>query len=140
MKVFKNQRKIAATSDKLFEAIKDETLLVKWWGPEGFSTTTSTFEFKKEGEWKFEMHGPDGANYPNEIIFKEITEPNKVVMRHSVEPFFTLTVAIEDVEGGAVVHWWQDFDSEEVAKSISHIAKSANEQVLDKLQALVEGS
>jgi len=137
MKVFMNQRKIAISSKKIFEAFKDETLLAKWWGPDGFSTTTSTFEFKPEGKWEFEMHGLDGTNYPNEIIFQEIIEPNKIVMRHIVEPLFTLTVMIEAVDGGAVVHWHQDFDSEEVAKNIAHIVKPANEQILDKLQAVV---
>lgn len=112
MKVFNNQRKIAASSKEIFKAFKDLALFSKWWGP-------------------------NGTNYPNEIIFQEITEPNKIVMRHSVKPYFTATVTIEDVEGGAVVNFHQDFDSEEVAKNIAHIVKPANEQVLDKLQALV---
>ena len=61
-------------------------------------------------------------------------------MRHSVEPYFTLTVTIEDIEDGAVINWHQDFDNEEVARNIAHIVKPANEQILEKLQALVAGS
>jgi uncharacterized protein YndB with AHSA1/START domain len=86
------------------------------------------------------MHGPDGKDYPNEMVFLEIKAPSKIVMRHSVEPYFTLTVTIQDVEGGAVINWHQDFDSEDVARNIAHIAKPANEQILDKLQALVARS
>jgi uncharacterized protein YndB with AHSA1/START domain len=140
MKIFKNQRKIAASSKKIFMAFEDPALLSKWWGPDGFTTTSNAFEFKPKGIWKFVMHGPDGKNYPNEMVFQEIVAPNKIVMRHRVEPYFTLTVTIEDVEGGAVINWHQDFDNEEVARNIAHIAKPANEQILEKLQSLVASS
>ncbi|WKJ90609.1 SRPBCC domain-containing protein [Methylomonas montana] len=140
MKVFKNQRKITASSKEIFKAFADQTLLAKWWGPAGFTNTFNTFEFKPKGKWSFVMHGPDGTNYPNENIFQEIEEPNKVAIRHNSNPYFTLTVTIEDIEGGAVIHWHQDFDNEEAARNIAHIVEPANEQVLDKLQALVASS
>ncbi|MCA9732800.1 MAG: SRPBCC domain-containing protein [Deferribacteres bacterium] len=139
-KIFENKRKIHASVKKIFNAFEDPALLAKWWGPEGFTNTFHIFEFKKEGIWSFIMHGPDGVNYKNESLFQEISKPNRIVIRHTCEPFFTLTVTIEDVEGGAVINWHQDFDSEKVARSIAHIVKPANEQNLDRLQALVTGS
>ena len=140
MIAFENQKNISTSSKEIFKAFEDPSLLAKWWGPDGFTTTTHTFEFKPKGKWEFVMHGPDGTDYPNEIIFQEISEPNKIVMHHSVEPHFTLTVTIEDVEGGAVINWHQNFDNEEVARNIAHIVKPANEQILEKLQALVTNS
>jgi uncharacterized protein YndB with AHSA1/START domain len=140
MNVFQNQRKIPASSKEIFKVFEDPTLLAKWWGPNGFICSFDLFEFKPQGKWSFTMHGPDGTNYPNEIVFKEIAAPNKVVLRHSVEPYFTLTVTIEDVEGGAVINWHQDFDNEEIARNIAPIVKPANEQILEKLQALVASS
>jgi uncharacterized protein YndB with AHSA1/START domain len=140
MKAFENQRSISTSSKEVFRAFEDPSLLAKWWGPDGFTTTTNTFEFKPKGKWEFVMHGPDGTNYLNEMVFQEIVAPNKIVMRHSVEPHFTLTVTIEDIEGGAVINWHQDFDNEEVARNIAHIVKPANEQILEKLQALVASS
>jgi uncharacterized protein YndB with AHSA1/START domain len=137
MKVFENQKKIAASSIEIFKAFEKQTLLEKWWGPDGFTTTSNAFEFKPKGIWKFVMHGPDGKNYPNKIVFQEISAPHKIVMRHSVEPYFTLTVTIEDIGGGSVINWHQDFDSEDVAQNIAHMAKPANEQILDKLEILV---
>lgn len=83
------------------------------------------------------MHGPDGKNYPNEMIFQEIVAPNKIVMRHSVEPYFTLTVTFEDIEDGAIINWHQEFDNEEVARNIAHVIKPSNEQILEKLHAVV---
>lgn len=137
MKAFENQKKIAAASKEIFNAFEYPTLLEKWWGPEGFSTTSSTFDFKPDGIWRFMMRGPDGKEYPNEMVFLEIAPPSKIVMRHTVEPYFTLTVTITDGEDGAVVNWHQDFDSEELAKNIAHIVKPANVQILDKLQSIV---
>ena len=42
---------------------KEPPGLSRWWGPEGFSTTTRAFEFRVGGEWDFVMHGPDGTDY-----------------------------------------------------------------------------
>ena len=140
MKAFTSERKIAASSGEIFKAFEDPKLLDKWWGPAGFTITCGTFEFKPGGKWSFVMHGPDGNNYPNESIFQEIIKPNKVVIRHDGNPYFTVTATIEDVENGAAIHWHQDFDSEDVAKNIAHIVKPANEQILDKLKAVVEAT
>ncbi|MGR8933795.1 MAG: SRPBCC domain-containing protein [Gammaproteobacteria bacterium] len=137
MKAFTHERRIAASSKAIFKAFQDKAILSEWYGPDGFSTTSHSFEFKPGGKWVFVMHGPDGTDYPNEMIFQEIVAPNKIVMRHSVQPYFTATVTIEDVDGGALVTFHQDFDSEAVAKNMAHIVKPANEQVLDKLLAVV---
>lgn len=137
MKAFTHERMIATSSKTIFAAFQDQAVLSRWWGPDGFTTTSHSFEFKPGGKWVFVMHGPDGTDYPNEVIFQEIVNPDKVVMRHSAPPCFTATVTMEDVEGGAVVTFHQEFDSEDVAKKMAHIVQPANEQVLDKLQAVV---
>ena len=140
MKAFTSEKKIAASSEKIFKAFEDPTLLGKWWGPAGFTITSNTFEFKPGGKWSFVMHGPGGNTYPNETIFQKIARPNKVAIRHDSNPHFTVTATIEDIKGGAIIRWHQDFDSEDVAKNIAHIVKPANEQILDKLKALVEST
>lgn len=137
MKVFETRRIIAATAQNVFNAFRDQSVLAKWWGPAGFSNTFNRFEFKPQGRWSFIMHGPDGSRHPNESTFLEIAEPGRIVIRHISEPRFTLTVTIEDVEGCAEITWYQDFENEETARKIAHIAIPANEQNLDRLQALV---
>lgn len=137
MKIFTHQRTIAASAEEVFAAFEDPELLAKWWGPRGFTNTFSIFEFKPDGEWSFVMHGPDGTDYKNENIFIEIQKPNKIVIRHDCHPFFTATISIKDVEGGSLVSFNQDFDSEEVAKTVAPIVQPSNEQVLDKLEALI---
>ena len=49
-----------------------------WFGPTGFTLTTHEFSFVPGGEWKFIMHGPDGTDYPNRVVFREITPPSRL--------------------------------------------------------------
>jgi uncharacterized protein YndB with AHSA1/START domain len=53
-------RVISAPRELVFEAFTEVRHLSRWWGPEGFTTTTWAFEFRVGGEWIFVMHGPDG--------------------------------------------------------------------------------
>jgi uncharacterized protein YndB with AHSA1/START domain len=66
----------------VFEACSDPKHLAHWWGPNGFTTTTHAFEFQEGGVWDFTMHGPDGTNYPNRILWLEITPPERLVFLH----------------------------------------------------------
>jgi uncharacterized protein YndB with AHSA1/START domain len=55
-------RVISAPREPVFEAFTEVRHLSRWWGPEGFTTTTRAFEFRVAGEWVFVMHGPDGTD------------------------------------------------------------------------------
>src|SRR5438128_4540492 len=54
-------RVVDAPRELVFEAFTEVRHLSRWWGPEGFTTTTRAFEFRVGGEWDFVMHGPDGT-------------------------------------------------------------------------------
>ena len=54
-------RVIDAPRELVFEAFTEVRHLSRWWGPDGFTTTTKSFEFRVGGEWDFVMHGPDGT-------------------------------------------------------------------------------
>lgn len=135
MKTFTTSREIAVSKETVFAAFKNPEILAKWWGPAGFTNTFSEFDFKKAGKWIFTMHGPDGKNYPNESVFMEIIPYEKIVIRHIVQPLFTLTVQLSEKENGTMVSWEQEFESEEVAKNVAHIVIPSNEQNLDRLTA-----
>ena len=140
MKTFQTSREFSCSPLTIFAAIANPDRLARWWGPAGFSNTFEYFEFRPGGKWKFVMHSPDGLDYSNESEFVEIIPNAKVVIRHVCEPFFTLTVQIEETEDGSKVHWIQEFDSEDVAEMVAHIVIPANEQNLDRLAAEIEGS
>jgi uncharacterized protein YndB with AHSA1/START domain len=139
MKTFKTSRDIQALPESIFAAFTDSDRLANWWGPSGFSNTFKQFQFKPGGKWSFVMHGPDGANYPNEAEFVDIVPNKKVVIRHHSQPNFTLTIIITSSEDGSRIKWIQEFDNDEVARNIAHIIEPSNEQNLDRLVAEVCG-
>lgn len=91
----------------VFEAYTDAGHLSRWWGPNGFTTTTHSFDFRPGGVWDFTMHGPEGTDYPNHIEWVEITPPERIVMRHGSGPddpdAFESTVTMVERAGGTEV-------------------------------------
>src|SRR3954454_8557157 len=75
-------RVISAPRELVFEAFTEVRPLSRWWGPEGFTTTTRAFEFRVGGEWHFVMHGPDGTDYQEWISWTEITPPERIALLH----------------------------------------------------------
>ena len=83
----------------VFKAWTDPKHLAHWWGPNGFSITTYEMEFKPGGVWRFVMHGPDGRDYQNEVVYVEIAESERLVYKHVSAPHFQMTVTFAD-DGG----------------------------------------
>jgi uncharacterized protein YndB with AHSA1/START domain len=75
-------REFDAPRELVWEAMTNPKHVVNWWGPRGFTTTIEKMDFQVGGVWKHVMHGPDGVNYPNEKVFKEIVKPEKIVFSH----------------------------------------------------------
>ena len=75
-------RVIDAPRELVFEVFTEVRHLSRWWGPEGFTTTTRAFEFRVGGEWDFVMHGPDGTDYQEWISWTEICSPKGIVLLH----------------------------------------------------------
>lgn len=140
MSTFKTSRSFSATPDEVFAAFAAPERLARWWGPDGFSNTFEVFEFKKDGQWRFVMHGPNGANYPNEATFAAVEPGRAIVIQHVSQPHFQLSIKLEPTASGTDVTWEQVFESAEVAASIRHIVEPANEQNLSRWQAEVSGA
>jgi uncharacterized protein YndB with AHSA1/START domain len=95
-----------APRELVFAAWSDPKHLAQWWGPNGFTTTTHSFDFRPGGVWRFVMHGPDGRDYQNRITFDAIEKPGRISYRHGgsddVEPVqFKTTVVFEELKGPA---------------------------------------
>ena len=99
-----------APRDLVFAAFSDPKHLAQWWGPDGFTTTTSAFDFRPGGVWRFVMHGPDGRDYQNRVTYDEIVPPERIVYRHGggdVEPVqFTTTIIFEAIGNGQTRITW----------------------------------
>lgn len=72
-----------APRELVFRAWTEPQHLVHWWGPKGFTNTFHQADIRPGGVWRFTMHGPDGANYPNRIVFDEIVKPERLIYSHS---------------------------------------------------------
>jgi uncharacterized protein YndB with AHSA1/START domain len=112
-------RVFAAPRELVFAAFTDPKHLAQWWGPDGFTTTTHSFEFRAGGVWRFVMHGPDGRDYQNRITFDEIVPGQRISYRHGggddVEPVqFTQELTFEDLGSGKTrLHWHGTFPTTE---------------------------
>jgi len=131
-------RRFSVSPATLFEAFANPDSLINWWGPKGFSCTFETFDFRVGGEWIFVMHGPNGADYPNHIVFDEIVKNEKIVFRHIGAPKFTGIMLYETAEGGgSVLTWIHEFESEEIRNSIATLAENGREENFDRLAQAV---
>lgn len=131
------ERVLSVHARKVFAAFEHPDQLAQWWGPNGFTNTFEQFEFKPGGRWVFVMHGPNGANYPNESFFREIEPDSRIVIEHVVKPWYRLTVTLTAEGDQTRLTWAQEFESPEVAARMRPLSETANEQVLDRLQTLL---
>jgi uncharacterized protein YndB with AHSA1/START domain len=133
MSVFHHSREIPARPESVFAAIRDPVRLARWWGPEGFTNTFQTFEFRQGGSWLFTMHGPDGTDYPNQSEFLEIVPDSLVRIKHVNLPHFELSISLEPSATGTLVSWVGVFESREFAEKARRFLETANEQNLNRL-------
>ena len=87
--------------------------IINWWGPDGFKNTINTMDFKPGGEWDLVMHGPDGRDYKNKSIFKEIIPYKKIVYEHVSYPKFIATIIFEEQGERTFISWHMLFETAE---------------------------
>ncbi|KOP39346.1 polyketide cyclase [Flavobacterium sp. WLB] len=126
---------LKAPTDIVWEMWTNPEHISNWWGPNGFTNTIHKMDFKEEGEWNLTMHGPDGKNYPNRSIFKEIISLRKIVFEH-FNPHFITTVLFESNNSETLLDWTLLFDSEEMFDIIvkAHKADQGQKENIEKLE------
>ena len=78
-KVLRMERIIAATPERLFALWTEPEELIKWWGPEGFTTPQHDMDVRPGGRWRTTMHSPDGKDHTVSGIYRVIEPPRRVV-------------------------------------------------------------
>ena len=124
---------IPATPAEVFAAVSDPDRVARWWGPAGFTNTIHKFDFAPDGQWLLTMHGPDGADYPNESRFTRIEPDRLFEIEHLSGHHFILTLELRATPGGTLVQWRQTFDTAEHYRRIAEFVAAANEQNLERL-------
>ncbi|MBA4852761.1 SRPBCC domain-containing protein [Emticicia sp. BO119] len=126
-----NQKK-----ELLFEAYNNPAILAQWWGPKGFTNTIHEFDMSPEGKWFFTMHGPDGKDYKNKIIFREIVPFEKIVFDHASGPYYKGTVIFADTDmtNHTRLSYCMVLESLKVYNNLKDFIIGANEENFDRLE------
>lgn len=135
---FINTRLLNAPREQVYKAFSDPTILARWWGPQGFTNTIQQFDLRVGGSWIVVMHGPNGTDYPNESEFVEVVPQERIVVHH-LRPMhsFLLTMTFAEEAGQTRVAWHMQFDSREEADRLRAFIPTANEENLDRLEAVL---
>src|SRR5436189_119282 len=88
-------RLLNAPIELVWEVWTNPKHIKNWWGPNGFTNTITKMKVEPGGEWDLVMHGPDGTDYKNKSIYKEIVKHKKIVYEHISGPKFLATIEFE---------------------------------------------
>lgn len=131
-------RRFPYAIQKVWRQWSEAKLIEKWFGPDGFTTTSERFEFREGGFWTFVMHGPDGAHYPNEVQFVAIDQLRLIRYTHLGGSHFDTTVEFAEVAGGHTeITFTQVFNSKEERDRIAVFAEPGNQQFMNKLESVL---
>lgn len=133
-------RLLDAPIDLVWEVWTDLEHIRNWWGPEGFTNTISKMDVRPDGEWDLIMHGPDGTDFKNKSVFKEIVRHKKIVYEHISTPHFVATINFESLGLKTKINWHMLFESKEqfiqVVKTFK--ADEGLKQNVEKLNSYVQ--
>jgi len=105
-------RTLNAPVELVWEAWTNPEHIANWWGPNGFTNTITKMDLTPGGEWLLVMHGPDGTDYKNKSIFKEIVPHKKIVFEH-IAPNFIATIDFEEQGEKTHLNWHMLFETAE---------------------------
>jgi uncharacterized protein YndB with AHSA1/START domain len=131
-------RIVSAVREEVWQAWTNPILLAQWWGPRGFHNTFYEFDLRPGGAWRFIMHSPDGAHFPNDSVFVEIVQPERIVFRHLAQVHsFLATAEFAEKGTGTAIRFSMLFPTvAECARSRRYVAQG-NEENFDRLEALL---
>ena len=133
-------RLLNAPVDLVWEVWTDPEHIKNWWGPNGFTNSITKMEVEPCGEWDLVMHGPDGTDYKNKSVFKEIIKHKKIVYEHTSSPKFLATIEFESRGTSTFLNWHMLFETKEqfiqVVKTFK--ADEGLKQNIEKLNAYLK--
>lgn len=128
-------RTLNAPVELVWEVWTKPEHIANWWGPNGFTNTITKMDMIPGGEWNLVMHGPDGTDYKNKSIFKEVIPFKKIVYEH-ISPRFVATVNFEEQGVQTHIKWHMLF---ETAEEFIRVVKTfkADEGLKQNIEKLV---
>jgi len=137
-------RSFAASRELVFQAWTDPVHLPHWWGPKGFTITVQEINVQPGGVWRYVMHGPDGVDYDNQIVYHEVVRPERLVYSHGdgEEEQFRTTVTFAEQGAQTEITMQMLFtSSEELKKAIDQYgAIEGARSTLDRLEEVLKAA
>jgi len=140
-------RLLDAPRELVFKIWTDPAQLTHWYGPKGFTTSVYEMDVRPGGAWRLTMHGPDGRDYKNRLVFVEVRKPERLVYKHEPEEgsepvTFETTVTFEDEQGKTKLTLRMLFPTREEREFVvkKHGAIEGCRQMFDKLTEYLQGT
>lgn len=140
--VLELERVLPAPPPIVFAAFSDPDELVKWWGPEGFTTPSLKFNPRVGDSYRLEMQPPEGDSFCLTGEFREVDPPARLAYTFVWEDPDT-----DDVETVVALSFRDLGDSTEVALTQGPFKTEARRALhrdgwtdsFDKLERLISG-
>lgn len=134
-------RTLPAPRELVWKAWTDPQHVPHWWGPQGFTLTLQEMDVRPGGIWRFVLHGADGVDYANKIMYLEIVKPERIVYLHGGDegdpsaPFEVTTTFVEQGRQTKLTMQMVFASAEELAKVKEFGAVEGANSTLDRLEA-----
>jgi uncharacterized protein YndB with AHSA1/START domain len=100
-------RILDAPRSLVFKAWTEPHHLAHWWGPRGFTSTILANDVRPGGSYRFHMRGPEGDDHWSQGAYREVVEPERIVMAGAwadangkpTSPETLLTITLEEHDG-----------------------------------------
>jgi len=126
------ERLIPASPEAIFALWTDPSLLLKWWGHEGYETSVDTLQTHPGGRWRVAMRGAQGNVAVVSGVYRVVEPPRRLVFTWAWEDAAgqrghetEVVVSFEKIPGGTkLVLVQREFESE-AARDNHHSGWSA---------------
>lgn len=136
-----------APVDLVFKVWTEPAHLEKWWGPNGFTNSIHKMDVRPGGEFVLTMHGADGTDYPNKIVYDEVIKNKLLRYSHGSgmenDPRqFQVTVQFSEQDNKTLLTMRMVFVSKEEFDRVvqKYGAIEGNRQTMDKLEAYLKNN
>jgi uncharacterized protein YndB with AHSA1/START domain len=78
-------RILDAPRARVFKAWTDPEQIARWWGPQGFTTTSLEMDIRPGGAYRACMRSPEGTLYRRRGVYREIVAPERIAFTFAWE-------------------------------------------------------
>lgn len=139
------ERHINASREAVYEAWSNPEAFAQWMGPNGFTITMTSSDFRVGGLRRYTMHAPNGMTFGNRHKYRDLKKPSRIAYTHSSDidndpEAFEVTVDLIEQGGGTLVKIHSVFPSLERRNMLVREvgAVELGKQSWDKLAAWIE--